>query len=160
MIDTTTYTSPLIGPLTLIGENGRLAGLRFGDRGTQGDPTAFADATRQLDEYFEGQRHAFELELDLDGTPFQRAVWEELLELPYGETVSYGELAARLGRPERVRAVAGAIARTPVPIVVPCHRVVAANGALTGYLGGLERKAALLSLERRVAAGQLTLARV
>ncbi|UUY03008.1 methylated-DNA--[protein]-cysteine S-methyltransferase [Svornostia abyssi] len=94
-----------------------------------------------------GDLHAFTLPLDLQGTSFQQSVWAALRTIPYGETTTYGELAARLGGPHRVRAVAGAIARTPVPIVIPCHRVVGADGSLTGYLGGLQRKEALLSLE-------------
>jgi methylated-DNA-[protein]-cysteine S-methyltransferase len=106
-----------------------------------------ADVLRQLDEYFAGEREGFELRLDLRGDGFQRAVWGELLRIPYGETVSYGEIAARIGQPGEARDVGSAVARTPVPIVVPCHRVVAGDGALTGYLGGLERKQALLDLE-------------
>jgi methylated-DNA-[protein]-cysteine S-methyltransferase len=150
MTNTTTYTSTLIGPLTLVGSDGKLAALHFGDRGANGDPRAFAQATAQLDEYFAGERQAFDLELDIRGTDFQLSVWNELRELPYGETISYGELARRVGRPEHVRAVAGAVARTPIPIVVPCHRVIGANRSLTGYLGGIERKAALLELESGV----------
>jgi methylated-DNA-[protein]-cysteine S-methyltransferase len=151
----TTYESPLLGPLTLVGDKARLSGLLFSERTPPRkagrDPDAFADATRQLSEYFKGQRRRFELELDFGGTPFQRAVWEQLAGLPYGDTVSYTELAGLVGRPRSVRAVAGAVARTAIPVVIPCHRVVGVNGALTGYLGGLGRKAALLSLERRVA---------
>jgi len=151
----TTYESPLLGPLTLVGDKARLSGLLFSERTPPReagrDADAFADATRQLSEYFKGQRRRFELELDFGGTPFQRAVWEQLAGLPYGDTVSYTELAGLVGRPRSVRAVAGAVARTAIPVVIPCHRVVGVNGALTGYLGGLGRKAALLSLERRVA---------
>jgi methylated-DNA-[protein]-cysteine S-methyltransferase len=151
----TTYESSLLGPLTLVGDKDRLSGLLFSDRTAPReagrDSDAFSEATRQLSEYFEGQRRCFELELDFGGTPFQRAVWEQLAGLPYGDTVSYTELAGLVGRPHSVRAVAGAVARTPIPVVIPCHRVVGVDGALTGYLGGLGRKAALLSLERRVA---------
>lgn len=153
----TIYESPL-GPLTLVGGAAGLAGLRFPGRGAalgeaerDGDP--LVEATRQLDEYFLGVRRGFELDLDLGGTLFQRTVWDQLRRLPYGTTVGYTELADLVGRPDRVRAVAAAVGRTPVPIVIPCHRVVAADGSLTGYLGGLRRKAALLSLERQVAAG-------
>jgi methylated-DNA-[protein]-cysteine S-methyltransferase len=148
----TVYESPL-GPLTLVGRGGVLSALCFPGRGPEHhtadhDAEALAEASRQLEEYFAGVRRHFELDLDLDGgTAFQRAVWSELVELPYGSTVSYGELARRVGRPDRVRAVAGAVARTPVPIVLPCHRVVGADGSLTGYGGGLGRKAALLALE-------------
>lgn len=154
----TIHESP-IGPLTLRGGAGGLTALDFPGRGgprAEGDhdPAAFADAVRQLDEYFAGRRQRFELPLDLGGTPFQRAVWARLLRIPYGTTISYAELAASLGRPDRVRAVGGAVGRTPVPIIVPCHRVIGSDGALTGYGGGLQRKAALLDLERRGAAGE------
>lgn len=153
----TIYESPL-GPLTLVAGRGGLASVQFPGRADARDesdrrPSAFAATSRQLDEYFAGDRHAFELELDVDGTPFQREVWRRLLEIPYGSTTSYSALAQRIGRPDRVRAVGAAIGRNPVPIVVPCHRVVAVDGALTGYLGGLQRKRALLDLEARAAAG-------
>ena len=154
----TTYESPLLGPLTLVGDKDRLSGLLFSERPPSReagrDPNAFSEATRQLSEYFKGRRRRFELELDFGGTPFQRAVWKQLAGLPYGDTVSYTALAGLVGRPHSVRAVAGAVAHTPIPVVIPCHRVVGVDGALTGYLGGLGRKAALLSLERRVAGTQ------
>jgi methylated-DNA-[protein]-cysteine S-methyltransferase len=154
----TTYESPL-GPLTLVGREGRLRRLHFpGQVGRLNEdlrcPEAFTEARDQLDEYFAGERRDFELPLDLLGSPFQRAVWEQLLAIPYGTTISYTELAQRVGRPDRVRAVGATVGRTPLPIVVPCHRVVAANGDLTGYLGGLQRKQALLDLEAQVAAGR------
>jgi methylated-DNA-[protein]-cysteine S-methyltransferase len=148
----TTYESPL-GTLTLAGGPHGLTALRF-----PGDPeptseddrdrAPFAGAIRQLDEYFAGRREGFALTLDLGGTPFQRSVWSRLALIPCGSTTTYGELARALGRPEAVRAVAAAVGRTPVPIIVPCHRVVASDGALTGYRGGLQRKQALLDLER------------
>jgi methylated-DNA-[protein]-cysteine S-methyltransferase len=147
------YESP-IGPLTLIGGDEGLQALRFpGQAGPLGErphrPAVFRDAIGQLEEYFAGERRRFDLTLDVRGTAFQQRVWQHLVEIPYGSTTSYRRLAAAMGRPDRVRAVGGAIARTPVPIVVPCHRVVASDGALTGYLGGLERKRALLDLEDR-----------
>jgi methylated-DNA-[protein]-cysteine S-methyltransferase len=108
-----------------------------------------ADAAGQLEAYFAGERRAFDLPLELAGTPFQRSVWAELRQVPYGATVTYTELAGRVGRPDVVRAVGAAVGRTPVPIVVPCHRVLGADGGLTGYRGGLHRKRALLDLERR-----------
>jgi methylated-DNA-[protein]-cysteine S-methyltransferase len=150
----TIYESPL-GPLTLVGDDHGLTRLLFSEctptpSEAGRSPAAFSAATRQLSEYFMGVRRSFELDLDLGGTPFQRAVWEQLAAIPYGDTVSYTELAGLVGRPHSVRAVAGAVARTPIPVVIPCHRAVGVNGALTGYLGGLRRKAALLSLERRV----------
>jgi methylated-DNA-[protein]-cysteine S-methyltransferase len=152
------YESPL-GPLTLEAGPHGLTGLSFPGAGGAGrdegrrDPPALAEAAAQLDAYFAGERRAFDLALDLRGTPFQRRVWAQLRRLPYGATVTYTELAAAVGRPDVVRAVAAAVGRTPVPIVVPCHRVLGAGGALTGYGGGLQRKAALLDLEARVAAG-------
>ena len=103
---------------------------------------------RELDDYFEGRRHDFDLPLDLEAVPaFHRAVLEELVRVPYGRTATYGGLAARIGRPRAARAVGGACNRNPIPIVVPCHRVVGSTGNLVGYAGGLERKAALLRLE-------------
>jgi methylated-DNA-[protein]-cysteine S-methyltransferase len=147
-----------IGPLTLHRGPRGLTRLDFPNRGpardeTARDPGALEAAAAQLDEYFAGRRTAFDLPLHLDGTPFQRRVWAALSEIPYGTTVTYTELARAVGRPDIVRAVGAAVGRTPVPIVVPCHRVVGADGSLTGYGGGLQRKRALLDLERRVAAG-------
>ena len=110
-------------------------------------------AVRQLEEYFAGARRAFDLPLAADGNPFQRRVWAELCRIPYGETRSYGQLAATIGRPGAARAVGSANARNPLAIVVPCHRVIGADGHLTGYAGGLHRKAFLLELERAVGAG-------
>ncbi len=151
------YQSP-IGPLTLVEREGRLRAVRFpgkGDRFAEGDrdPGRLAEASRQLEQYFAGERQRFELPLQLLGSPFQQRVWEELREIPFGSTVSYGELARRIGRPGQAREVGAAVGRTPTPIVVPCHRVIGADGSLTGYGGGLHRKQALLELEGRVAAG-------
>jgi epoxyqueuosine reductase len=113
-------------------------------------------AIAQVLEYLEGKRRAFELALDLRGTPFQRRVWQALLEIPYGETRTYREVAAAIGRPAAVRAVGTANGANPVPLVVPCHRVVATGGRLGGYGGGLPLKARLLALERsEPAAGRL-----
>jgi methylated-DNA-[protein]-cysteine S-methyltransferase len=128
----------------------------FGGGERDVEPELLADATRQLEEYFAGTRRRFELALDLRGSEFQRAVWDRLLAIPYGETISYGELADAVGRRERVRAVAATVGRTPIPIIVPCHRVIGADGSLTGYGGGLHRKQALLDLERH-GVRQLTL---
>jgi methylated-DNA-[protein]-cysteine S-methyltransferase len=108
---------------------------------------------RQLEEYFAGRCQRFDIALDLGGTAFQRRVWQQLRAIPYGATITYTQLAQAIGRPDRVRAAAAAVGRTPVPVILPCHRVVAADGALTGYLGGVQRKQALLDLERRGAAG-------
>ncbi len=143
-----------LGPLTVQASERGLTGLAFPadaptlDEGRR-DRDALADAARQLESYFAGERQAFDLPLDLAGTPFQRSVWHELLRVPYGDTVTYGELARRVGRADIVRAVGAAVGRTPVPIVVPCHRVLGADGSLTGYRGGLQRKRALLDHERR-----------
>jgi methylated-DNA-[protein]-cysteine S-methyltransferase len=153
-----TYESPL-GPLTLVEREGGLRRLHFPGRGGRLSedlrrPRAFADVLEQLGEYFAGERRAFDLPLDLVGSPFQRQVWEQLQAIPYGTTISYKELAQRVGRPDDAREVGAAVGRTPLPIIVPCHRVVASNGDLTGYLGGLQRKQALLDLEASVAAGR------
>ena len=147
----TTLDSP-IGPLTLVDDGAGLSGLYFPGRAPalagEAQPSAGLQAAAvQLEEYFAGARRRFDVDLDLHGNPFKQAVWSELLRIPYGTTVSYKELAARIGRPDRVRAVGGAVGATPVPIVVPCHRVVGSDGSLTGYGGGLERKRSLLDLE-------------
>ena len=111
-------------------------------------------ARRELSEYFEGRRREFGLKIDLSGLPtFQRAVLDELVRVPYGEVSTYGRLATRVGKPRAARAVGGALNRNPVPIVVPCHRVVGAGGGLVGYAGGLDRKRALLDLEGAGPAG-------
>lgn len=110
-------------------------------------PSLLDQARRQLDEYFAGRRRDFDLAVDLRAAAFQTEVLHELARVPYGELVTYGELAGRIGRPRAARAVGGALNRNPVPIVLPCHRVVGASGALVGYAGGLDRKRALLALE-------------
>jgi methylated-DNA-[protein]-cysteine S-methyltransferase len=153
----TVYESPL-GPLTLLGGPAGLSRLRFPRSGAPLDearrePRALHGAVEQLEQYFGGDRRAFELDLDLGGTPFQRSVWELLLRIPFGATTTYGQLADELGRRDRVRAVGAAVGRTPVPIIVPCHRVVGSDGSLTGYGGGLHRKRALLDHEAAVAGG-------
>ena len=156
----TQFHSPL-GPITLAATDNGLAGLWFdGQRhlpeqlgAAAGWPTrdthpVLNQAAAQLREYFAGTRHQFDLPLDLDcGTPFQRSVWHALLGIGHGETASYRDIAARVGNPSAVRAVGAAVGRNPVSIVVPCHRVVGADGSLTGYAGGLARKTALLELE-------------
>jgi methylated-DNA-[protein]-cysteine S-methyltransferase len=153
------HPSP-VGPLLLVGHrrpDGRTAlsrvlmqdqkhAIPVGADWTQ-DPDAFTEAGRQLDEYFAGERTAFELPLDPSGTPFQLGVWEQLRSIPQGTTATYGDIAARVGRPHASRAVGAAIGRNPIGIIVPCHRVVGSGGALTGYAGGIERKVTLLTLE-------------
>src|SRR4051812_17404062 len=144
----TTYASP-IGPITLRADDDALTALTFGaGHDTGGDSTVLAAARRQLDEYFAGTRTEFDLPLRLSGTPWEERVWAQLRTIPYGETATYGELAARLGTPTAARAVGSANGRNPISIVVPCHRVIGSTGALTGYAWGVERKSALLDLER------------
>lgn len=149
-----TVDSP-IGELTVVAEDGALVGLYMTGHRPAPDPESFGErvddalpaATAQLAEYFAGERTAFDLPLAPRGTAFQQAVWAALRDIPYGETRSYGELAAALGRPGASRAVGLANGRNPISIVVPCHRVVGAGGKLTGYAGGMERKSWLLALE-------------
>ena len=147
------YDSPLGGLTLTTGECG-LTGIAFPraacslDEDAR-DPAALAPVAEQLDQYFAGERRRFDLALALTGSAFQTRIWERLLEIPYGTTMTYGELALAVGRPDIVRGVAAAVGRTPIPIVIPCHRVLGAGGALTGYGGGLHRKRALLGLERR-----------
>jgi len=105
------------------------------------------DAARQLDEYFAGSRTRFTVPLDFEGTPFQRAVWQALLTIPFGETRSYRQIAEQIGRPAAVRAVGAANGRNPISIIAPCHRVIGSDGRLTGFAGGLDAKAFLLALE-------------
>jgi methylated-DNA-[protein]-cysteine S-methyltransferase len=110
-------------------------------------PARIDETREQLEQYFAGERRDFDVAVDLRAAPFQRAVLTELARVPYGEVATYGELARRIGRPRAARAVGGALNRNPVPIVLPCHRVVGAGGSLVGYAGGLERKQTLLALE-------------
>jgi methylated-DNA-[protein]-cysteine S-methyltransferase len=117
---------------------------------------ALAFARGQLEEYFAGTRTAFDLPLHPQGTEFQLTVWDELARIPYAETISYGELARRIGQPQAMRAVGAANGRNPLPIVVPCHRVIGSNGNLTGFGGGLPAKRFLLGWERRTAHGDLS----
>jgi len=152
-----------IGPLLATARSGALAGLWMAPL-PEHDPTPAAESrdrellertAEQLDRYFAGTLTVFHLPLDLAGTPFQRRVWDELVRIPFGETISYGELARRVGRPGSARAVGAANGQNPVSIIVPCHRVVGSNGKLTGYGGGLPRKAWLLDHEAAGARGQL-----
>jgi methylated-DNA-[protein]-cysteine S-methyltransferase len=149
-----TVDSP-VGLLTLAGKNGRLRHLRMVDQtyepsreGWELDDNAFSDAVEQLEAYFAGERTDFDLNLDLVGTEFQRRVWSALLTIRYGETRSYGEIARQIGSPGAFRAVGLANGHNPIGIIVPCHRVIGSNGSLTGYGGGLDRKRALLDMEK------------
>jgi methylated-DNA-[protein]-cysteine S-methyltransferase len=144
-----------VGKLTLAGKDGRLMHLRMVDQtyepshdDWEPDDEAFPEAVEQLDAYFAGDRTDFDLDLNLVGTAFQRKVWEALLTIPYGETRSYGEIARQIGSPGAFRAVGLANGHNPIGIIVPCHRVIGSNGSLTGYGGGLDRKRALLELEK------------
>jgi methylated-DNA-[protein]-cysteine S-methyltransferase len=141
-----------IGALTVASTDKGIASIRFGrdvpDGADPADAARFETVRQQLNEYFEGRRTSFELPLDVEGTPFQKAVWNELLRIPYGETRSYSDIAKAIGKPEAARAVGMANHDNPVAVVIPCHRVIGRNGALTGYAGGLHLKAQLLSLER------------
>jgi methylated-DNA-[protein]-cysteine S-methyltransferase len=153
----TTIPSPL-GELLLAGDGRVLQRLdmREGRRPIALDPAwrrddgAFAEVIVQLREYFDGARQRFDVELALAGNEFELRVWRELLEIPYGETASYGQIAHRVGAPGAARAVGLANGRNPVAVIVPCHRVIGADGSLTGYGGGLERKRLLLDLEAGV----------
>ncbi len=153
----TVYESP-IGELTLAAGPRGLTAVEFPGRSkprTEAERRPLPEVTRQLDAYFAGELREFELPLDPRGTPLELAVWRALLEIPYGQTVSYGEQATRIDPSlfdgvepwQRARLVGGANGRNPLAIVVPCHRVIGADGSLTGYGGGLERKRALLDLE-------------
>jgi methylated-DNA-[protein]-cysteine S-methyltransferase len=150
----TSVDSP-VGELLLTSDGTSLTRLLFSpftvDQGWSPEPCPVLDeAERQLGEYFVGERTAFELPLAPSGTDFQLRVWEALRDIPYAETINYGQLALRIGNIKASRAVGLANGRNPISIVVPCHRVIGANGSLTGYGGGLDRKRTLLDLERRV----------
>jgi methylated-DNA-[protein]-cysteine S-methyltransferase len=153
----TTIDSP-IGPLLLTGDGDTLQGLSMQggprplavDSGWRRADDAFATARSQLRQYFSGGRQAFELELELAGSPFELTVWNALRQIPYGTTTSYGALAEKIGHPSAARAVGLANGRNPLAVIVPCHRVIGADGSLTGFGGGLERKRFLLDLETGV----------
>jgi methylated-DNA-[protein]-cysteine S-methyltransferase len=153
----TTFDSP-IGELLLVGDGPALRRLSMQDaprpqpidQRWERDDLAFGEVRAQLAEYFAGERREFEVELALTGNPFELRVWQALSQIPYGETVSYGQIATALGQPSAARAVGLANGRNPVALIVPCHRVIGADGSLTGYGGGLERKRLLLELESGV----------
>ena len=148
----TTCPSPL-GDLLVAAQDGALVVVHFAPfERPGGDPTPddplLTQAVRELGEYFAGTRKEFDVPVGPPGTPFQQAVWAELRRVPYGETATYSEIAARMGAPAAVRAVGSANGRNPVGVLVPCHRVIGSDGNLRGYAGGVERKLALLALER------------
>ena len=137
-----------VGPLWLASADGGLASIAFrGPTGARSDDALLMEAEQQLHSYFAGELVSFELPLAPRGTDFQRGVWDAVAAIPYGTTTTYSRLAAEIGSPRAARAVGAANGRNPLPIVVPCHRVIGAAGALTGYGGGLEMKRALLALE-------------
>jgi methylated-DNA-[protein]-cysteine S-methyltransferase len=156
MISYVRIPSP-IGPLLLVGDNSKLCQIHFATNGRSAspqpdwkdNPAAFVEPIRQLRAYFAGDLETFDLPLSPQGTPFQQRVWKELCKIPYGETISYGQLASRIGNPNASRAVGLANGFNPIPIIIPCHRVIGSNGKLTGYGGGLPIKEKLLALERR-----------
>ena len=149
-----------VGHLLLVGDGQCLHGLFMTRQhytpsfdGALEAEDSFAEAARQLDEWFEGRRHTFDLDVRPRGSAFQMQVWDVLRGIPFGGTMTYGEVARRVGRPGSARAIGSAVGRNPVGIVIPCHRVVGAGGALTGYAAGLDRKRWLLDHERRHAVG-------
>lgn len=160
---TATIDSPL-GPLTLAATDDGLAAIHFAHRapppvtGPVDDHAILAATAAQLAAYFAGERRRFDLPLAPVGTAFQRAVWDALVTIDFGDTCGYGALARALGRPNAARAVGAANGANPIPIVVPCHRVIGASGALTGYAGGVAHKRWLLAHEARIAGRQLALA--
>lgn len=155
----TTIDSP-IGQLLLTGDNDKLTGLHMMGAHDYSelmevrdeDRSPFSEAINQLEEYFAGTRTDFDLKLDARGTEFQTAVWDALLDIPYAQTRSYGEIAFAIGKPKAPRAVGMANNRNPIAVIIPCHRVIGANGSLVGYGGGLNRKTWLLTHEQSVAA--------
>jgi len=154
-----------VGELTLVAHDGVLSGLYFAEHVRRPDPitfgqrvgTGFEAVIEQLGEYFRGDRTRFELPLGPRGRAFEQRVWELLRRIPYGETRSYGQLAAELGDPGLARDVGAANGRNPLSVIVPCHRVVGADGRLVGYAGGLDRKRFLLALEGAAPGGQMPL---
>jgi methylated-DNA-[protein]-cysteine S-methyltransferase len=150
------YLETKIGPLLIAGDAEAIRKIYFAKSGkpqkperdwTEGARGPIAEAARQLREYFSGKRTGFDLPLAPEGTAFQKSVWKQLQEIPYGETISYGELARRVGNPKASRAVGSANGKNPIPIVIPCHRVIATGGGLGGFGGGLPTKEKLLALE-------------
>ena len=148
MVSFACYNTPC-GFVSIGTEDGQVVSLRRMDAAVPSAPSPLSDLTAlQLLEYFEGNRRIFDIPLNPAGTPFQKAVWQALGEIPYGQTRTYAQIAAAIGRPGAARAVGMACHRNPVWIIIPCHRVIGANSALTGYAGGLEMKRTLLELEK------------
>ena len=154
MPSTTTIETP-VGPITLLSEEGAISGLYMHDQRYapeqdetwMADRAVFGQVIEELEAYFDRELTTFTVPLRPKGTPFQQEVWRQLRKIPYGETISYGELANRVARPGAARAVGSANGHNPIGIIVPCHRVIGANGSMTGYAGGLDRKTWLLRHE-------------
>ena len=147
-----TYYKSVLGPIEIVGSRDSILELNFVEDLLPGDgELAFCikECVKQIDEYFKGQRKQFFLNLKPRGTDFQKAVWQQLEKIPFGDTASYGEIARSLGRPSASRAVGSANGKNPIAIIIPCHRVIGSDGRLTGYGGGLWRKEWLLTHERR-----------
>ena len=162
-----THLETPVGTLLIAGDDSAVLRIAFPIRGKAANTETswvesprgpVAEAVRQLREYFAGKRTGFDLPLAPQGTEFQRSVWRQLQEIPYGETISYGELARRVGNPKASRAVGSANGANPLPIVIPCHRVIAANGTLGGFGGGLPTKQVLLALEQATSIGNRAVA--
>jgi len=161
------YIETPVGILLIAGNDAAVECISFPRHGKAAKPEpgwqesqrgAVAEAIRQLQEYFAGERTGFDLPLAPKGTEFQRAVWRQLQDIPYGETISYGELARRVGNPKAARAVGSANGANPLPIVIPCHRVIAGDGSIGGFGGGLPTKEILLALEQRTSVGNRAVA--
>lgn len=155
------YCDSPIGRMLLVGEKGVLEELHFANSTEQlqiptewqKDESCFEETLRQLHQYFDGERREFDLPIAAKGTPFQEQVWRELRKIPYGETSNYGAIAERIGNPKACRAVGMANSKNPIPIIIPCHRIIGKNGSLTGFGGGLDVKKQLLDLEQESLAG-------
>lgn len=138
-----------IGPITIVEQNGKIIEIRFGKeyREIQKETIVIQQASKQLEEYFAGRRKKFTVEIEAKGTAFQQQVWEALRQIPYGETRTYGQIAQKIGNVNASRAVGMANNKNPIPIIIPCHRVIGSNGKLIGYAGGLDIKEKLLEIE-------------
>ena len=147
MIKCTLNIDTPLGKMYFSGDDRVITGLSFGEAEEENPSPVLCEGERQLAEYFAGKRRSFDLPLEPRGTEFQKAVWRALCEIPYGGTATYGEIAVKIGNPKACRAVGMANNRNPIAIIVPCHRVIGADGRLTGYAGGLDKKEFLLKLE-------------
>lgn len=147
----TAYIETPIGILELTGSTEGLVSVIFKDDGyyavSQRIPAELQSTVKQLQDYFEGKTQGFNIKLSLEGTSFQKKVWNQLLKIPFGKTITYSQMAAKLGDPKVIRAAASANGKNPIPIIVPCHRIIGSDGSLTGYAGGLDRKKWLLEHE-------------